>query len=126
MRTLILAVALAAFLTLPASAETLQPKLSGYVGFQGPVFHQPDRPSKRSNQLISGLTLSRLPYGLKIATDLRYPLANSPATDSDAKFTTTISLPLKDTPLTVFTFWERRFEVDQNILFAGVKLHFGN
>lgn len=107
----------------PAAASDL--KVDGYLGLQGPVSFTPERANERSNEVVGGLAVSRLPLKLRLDVDARWSLRENPDTESKPLVKAQLSAPLdRAERLWVFTFYERRIRTEDDRWVAGVRYNF--
>ncbi len=102
-----------------------QPTWRGYLGFQAPVFFEPGRAVDRPMQVIGGLTLEDLVLNLTFKVDVQHSLRGDVDLDSESKVRAAVELPLGQ-GWTAFVGWQRRYRVEQDQCFAGVRLDFGS
>ena len=123
---LFVAAAAILLMLIPTSTVVAAPlKLSGFLGYEGPIGFQPDHRTNRSPQVLGNLTLKELPLHSWFTLDVQH--STEGIGDPESKVKGTFWLPVnKQKTLVAYTYFERRYMISprEDRAVAGVRYYF--
>lgn len=99
-------------------------RYQGSVGLQTPIGMTPQHASENTPQLVWSLKLNNVVEKFSVFTSGQFSLRDNAPFAAESKYQVGIEHPLFGN-LVAYSFFERRFEVDQNRYVAGVRYNFG-